>query len=158
MPIKHTISIEYLKISIYNDTRTLLVTCNIVFIQFLQPLYSHDQPVIEMHDRSLLLRWKTLLPKICHFQIFNTTFKCPTLCIILITLFHIRFRSKRFYATRLFVKITTSNLNAFFLFIFKYWSVYMTEATLNLNKKKSWYLLDSPEISMGSRFNINLFK
>ena len=40
---------------------------------------------------------------------------------------------KLFKATRLFVKINISYLNAFSLFIFKYRPVYITEATLNAN-------------------------
>ena len=86
-----------------------------------------------MHDESLLLRCKSLLPKICHFQIFKPTFKCVTLCIILITLFHIPFGGKRFNATRLFVKINTSYLKALIRFILKLWPVYMTDSTLNVN-------------------------
>ena len=40
---------------------------------------------------------------------------------------------KLFIATRLFVKINISYLNAFSLFIFKYRPFYITEATLNAN-------------------------
>ena len=88
-----------LQISLYNDTLTLLVICNIVLCR-LSNLYFHISNLyFVMHDGSLLL--KSLLPKIWHFQIFDPIFKCHTLCITLIILFNIHVRGTRFNAKRL---------------------------------------------------------
>ena len=76
---------------LYNDTRTLQVICNIVLSRFFN-LYIHTSNLyFVMHDGNLLLRWKSLLPKTCHFKICNPTFKCHTLCSILINLFYVPF-------------------------------------------------------------------
>ena len=86
-----------------------------LFLSYFFNPYNHINSLyFVMHDGSFLLRWKSLLPTIFHFQIFNPTFKCHTLCNIIINLFHIPFGDKHFNATRLFVKINTSYLNEFF--------------------------------------------
>ena len=87
---------------------TLFLSC------FFNPYNHINSLYFVMHDGSFLLRWKSLLPTIFHFQIFNPTFKCHTLCNIIINLFHIPFGGKRFNATRLFVKINTSYLTISF--------------------------------------------
>ena len=122
-----------MEITPYNDTFNFywLVTS---FLPCFVNLYIHISNLyFVMHNESLLLGWKSLLPKICNFQIFNPTFKYVTLCIILKTLIHVPFGDKHFNATWLFVKNNTSYLDAFFLSIPKYWPVYITDATLNIN-------------------------
>ena len=94
------------------------------------------------------LRWNSLLPKICHFQVFYPTFKCYTLCVILINLFHIPLKGKRFKATRLFLWILQPPFSTLFPFHpEKMASVY--DWGFFECQYQCWYLLDSFEIPNG---------
>ena len=84
---------------------------------------------------SSFLKGDSLWYRRCAISRSLILLKSHALCIILRSFPAYPFGCKLFNATRLFIKISTTYSNAFFLFILKCRPVYMIEVTLNASNK-----------------------